>query len=59
MYCRLSMQILQAGGGASVGACWVPQVVQMKASMAILCEHRYDSPATESSALACLGEAPD
>jgi hypothetical protein len=27
------MQILQAGGGASVGACWVPQVVQMKASM--------------------------
>src|SRR5436190_21809055 len=32
-YCRSSLQIGQAGGGLSLGAYWVPQVVQMKAGM--------------------------
>src|SRR6478735_11648739 len=44
-YCRSSSQIGQAAGGFSLGSYCVPQVLQMKAGMALVC-HSYAATAT-------------
>ena len=47
-YCRSSSQIGQAAGGFSLGAYCVPQVVQMKAGMVLVC-HSHAAAATTGS----------